>query len=404
MSELKQCRPRTQPSRRRLGFESLLAAVLPLLCSTATLGQDRAPAIQPADIIEQFEIDPDDELLVVPVTIDGRVYPFILDTGTTWNAYDTTLKRHLGPSQEIVRVTTPSGVKTLELFDPPRAYLGRYNLRTSDGVTCLDLAPVRKASGHEFYGIVGMTFLLDRVINMNFAEGKVTFLRSNAPRAGTPVPLSIVREMPRVEVEFEGLGARSMLLDTGSVGVGCGELRSEDFDFMVRRGDLVLLGSGLGTDLSRQVRRRYGAVKQLTVAGERHPRLVFADHVNSDILGMGFWKRFNVTFDFPGHLVYLQKIPGFPPTDHPSHDLSGLHLTGKKGRIIVQGVNDGSPAALAGIRPGDFLLKLDGKDTGTVRILELRNQLGSAGKTVRLTLQRGDDVFEASLSLTQRRK
>ena len=51
----------------------------------------------------------------------------------------------------------------------------------------------------------------------------------------------------------------------------------------------MLLGSGLGTDLSRQVRRRFGAVKQLTVAGERHPRLVFSDHVNSDILGMGFW-------------------------------------------------------------------------------------------------------------------
>lgn len=390
--------------RRGKPHPAILAVALALLVTADSSGQEPQASIRPSDIIEQFDIDPDGDLLIVPVTIDRKRYPFILDTGTTLNAYDTLLRSHLGPVQQVIDVSTASGKETIALYDPPRAYLGRFNLRTPEGVTSMDMAGVRRATGHEFYGIIGMSFLLDRVVRLDFDAGKLAFLRSNAPRLETPVPLAIVREMPRVEVDFEGLGVRSLLVDTGSVGMGCGNLRSPDFDLLLKRGDLTLLGSGLGADLSQQqLPTRYGSVKRLAVGRERHDGLVFSDHVSSDILGMGFWKRYNVTFDFPNHVIYLQTHQNIPSLDDPARDRSGLHLVGKDGRLVVRGVDHGSPAARAGIVPGDLLAQVDGKDTSELTIRTIRRRLGDEGQEVRLSLRRGEQAFDAVLELSTRR-
>jgi len=381
-----------------------LTVILCLLSANDSRGQEVPAAIRPEHIIEQFDMDPDGDLLVLPVTIDRQVFPFILDTGTTLNAYDARLRNHLGPVQEFVGIRTASGNETLKLYDPPRAFLGRFNLRTPQGVTCMDMAGVRRATGHEFYGIIGMTFLLDRIVHLNFDQGKLSFLTSSAPRVGTAVPLAIVKEMARVNVDFEGLGVRSLLVDTGSVGVGSGNLRSADFDALAKRGELVVLGKGLSADLSRQQAPiRYGSVKRLTVGPERHEGLIFSDHVNSDILGMGFWKRYNVTFDFPRHVVYLQKNQYVPALDDAKRDLSGLHLTGKNGRVVVHGVDNGSPGAVAGILPGDLLAKLDGKDAAGITIRILRRQLCSKGKEVSLAMQRNGKAFDVVLKLPEQR-
>ncbi len=383
---------------------AVFAIILSSLVAVPSHAQDVQTAILPEHIVEQYDLDPDGDLLMVPVTINREVYPFILDSGTTLNAYDTLLKKHLGPLQQVVDVKTASGTESLKLYDPPRAYLGRFNLRSPEGVTCMDLAGVRRATGHDFYGIIGMAFMLDRVVHLNFDQGKLSFLRHDAPRLGTPIRLSIVREMPRVEVEFQGLGWRSLLVDTGSVGIGSGNLSARDFDTLLKQGNLSLLGSCLSADLSQQnSSARFGSIKRLQVGREVHDGLIFSDHVNSDILGMGFWKRYNVTFDFRNRVVYLQKNQYDPALDDANRDLSGLQLRGKKGQIVVHGVSNGSSAFLAGIQPGDRITKVDGKETAELGIRTIRRQLTSPGQEVKLVFQRGSQDFDVVLRLAERR-
>ncbi|MHC5537227.1 PDZ domain-containing protein [Singulisphaera rosea] len=388
------------PSAGRPPSRSALALVLVLVAAQGAFAQGGSSAIPREQMFEQYDMDPDGDLIVVPVSIGREAVPFILDTGTTLNAYDTKLSSFLGPIQEVIEVKTASGRETLKLYDPPKAFLGRLNLRTSDGVTCMDLAGVRRVTGHEFYGIIGMSFLLNRVVFLNFDEGKVAFLRTGAPRLGTPVPLEIIRQMPHVNVYFEGLGSRRLLCDSGSVGIGSGNLRSADFDGLLQSRGLTVLGSGLGADLSsQQLATRYGAVKRLTVGSETHEGLIFSDHVSSDILGMGFWKRYNVTFDFPNQVVYLQKNQFNAALDDPKSDRSGLQLKTKNGRLVVQGVGSGSAASMAGILPGDILVRVEGKDTANLRIRSVRRRLGEAGKDVSLSFRRGDQDFDVTLTL-----
>ncbi|MBW6465713.1 MAG: S41 family peptidase [Brevefilum sp.] len=59
----------------------------------------------------------------------------------------------------------------------------------------------------------------------------------------------------------------------------------------------------------------------------------------------------------------------------------------------------GSPAAEAGLQPNDLVIGIDGEDmTGIPGDLVLRRILGPAGTDVTLTIRRGDDIFDVTIT------
>jgi carboxyl-terminal processing protease len=80
----------------------------------------------------------------------------------------------------------------------------------------------------------------------------------------------------------------------------------------------------------------------------------------------------------------------------------GAVLTMNKGELKVISPRDGSPAAAAGIKPGDLILAIDKGPTYELSLAGAEQQLrGPAGSTVVLTLQRGNE--SAPLKLTVNR-
>ena len=80
----------------------------------------------------------------------------------------------------------------------------------------------------------------------------------------------------------------------------------------------------------------------------------------------------------------------------------GAALTLTKGELKVISPRDGSPAAAAGIKPGDLILAIDKEPTYELTLAEAEQKLrGPIGSTVGLTLQRGDE--NAPLKLTLKR-
>jgi hypothetical protein len=72
----------------------------------------------------------------------------------------------------------------------------------------------------------------------------------------------------------------------------------------------------------------------------------------------------------------------------------GLQLAQGAGLVEVQRVLENSPADKAGVRPGDRILRFDGKKvTGNAGLLDLAAKL-TAGQDVRLTVARGDKEQE----------
>jgi carboxyl-terminal processing protease len=78
----------------------------------------------------------------------------------------------------------------------------------------------------------------------------------------------------------------------------------------------------------------------------------------------------------------------------------GAYLDIHDGQAIIVEPIEGSPAEKAGLQSGDFILKIDGKDTYGMALDEVASTIrGEKGTTVVLTIQRPGDVQEFDVSV-----
>ena len=383
---------------------SMVLSLIALFLTPPDLAARQVPrAIDPSLVLEQFDVSTDGDLLVVPVTLGKKPYRFVVDTGATNTLYDKSLKTCLGEPKSIETIQAVSGETTVELFDAPDAFVGKLNLKAEETVGCLDLGQLRQASGLDVYGIIGMDFLRDHVVHLDSDSGKLSLLKSAPSGPGTPLLITFEGNYPLVDVNLPGLAPQGFLVDTGCCGTGTGSLEVTVFDGLVSRGTARTVESSLFTDLRGDGRTRNAVVTVMKIRHLQHANLLFSDHWGSahNILGLGFWERYNVTFDFPHHLIFLQPSKQINKADR--QNLSGIHLIRIEGRIVVEVLDRGSPADRAGIHAKDLLLKIDGEDATAIRLHVIRQRLCAESKTVRLTVKRGDRVIEVPLELREQR-
>jgi predicted aspartyl protease len=100
---------------------------------------------------------------------------------------------------------------------------------------------------------------------------------------------------------------------------------------------------------------------------------------NDGIIGLGAMQRLHLSTQVSKKAVWaaLNDVP-VPPARYP---LSGLWLDDKGGRVVIEDVGTGSPAALAGVKSGDVAI-------GVYADL-LRATEGRPGKPIKLTVERG---------------
>jgi membrane-associated protease RseP (regulator of RpoE activity) len=110
-------------------------------------------------------------------------------------------------------------------------------------------------------------------------------------------------------------------------------------------------------------------------------------------VGIGAMKRYVVTFDFAGESLFLK--PYQPaPTDVDNYDRSGMQMEAEPTGFRVVSVAESTPAANAGIRPGDLIVAVDGKPATSITLPTMREDLRqwSAGSIVHLEVKSGDKL------------
>src|SRR4051794_20909599 len=157
-------------------------------------------------VLEQFPIHNDGDQILLPVKFHGEVYQFVLDTGAGMNVYDTSLRPHLGAPLKVVTAKMPRGTMKMSLFSAPAAMIGSLSLQTPGPVACADLDMIRRATGHDVRGIIGMAFLAEHVVELDFDQGRLAFLSSAPAQSGSPIPLFPLADLglPAVYAEVEG--------------------------------------------------------------------------------------------------------------------------------------------------------------------------------------------------------
>ncbi len=344
--------------------------------------------------LEQFAVATDGDILLLPVTFEGKTQLFLVDTGTVVTVFDKALL--LGQPTHRIPVETVSGNKDIDMFDAPNAQVGKLSLRSGPYVLGTDLRMLRLVSGREISGIIGMDFLSNYVVQIDFDAGKLSFLPSAVGDVGTPSP--ILREMagPCVQVNIPGLELpEKFLIDTGST--DSAGMTTQLMKALSKEGKARAVGFITTVGLASMGAKEKWLVESLTVAGSHYRDIVALTQHQDNLLGLGFWAGHIVTFDFPNGVMYLKRSSR--PCRHKDLDLSGLHILRVEGKTIVHSVDEGSPAAVRGIRPNDVLLTIAGERAEQRSMFAIRQQLCCESKDLRFTILRGEETIEVTIDL-----
>jgi hypothetical protein len=125
---------------------------------------------------------------------------------------------------------------------------------------------------------------------------------------------------------------------------------------LIAKKGLRKIGTHLVVGLSGESKFPVYEGNRLAVGEFVVPAPLFEGTSLTNALGLGFLSRFTVTFDFPGRRMLLSRGEAYARPD--DREKSGLILWPRGGTVVVEWVNDESPAKKAGFKKGDILIRL----------------------------------------------
>jgi len=389
--------PRRRGSLAGFAVLALMASLVPI----SVLAADRSENPSANPLRGEFTIGKEGRLIVLPVTLSNREVRFLLDTGASRSAVDSSFKGELGQSRGQNLLQTPSGRKPAETFDWPDARLGNQVFKSALPILSIDLDPLRRASNEKIYGVIGMDVLGRCCVQIDFDRGLIRFLEGLSEQRdelGVKVRLEFADDGSPFIAGYVGRETPEyFLIDTGAQG---NSLTDASFDELLAAG-AIRAGNGFASmTIAGELHGERGRLGGLTVGPFTH-RGIRVARVNVSSLGLRYLSRFLVTLDFPGQALYLKTGPSYERPEPQATSGLMINWTGD-GKPIVVSVRRGGPAEAAGIQAHDVLMRVENKRAEDYDQFSLRQLLTSkAGRRVSLVVQRGKRELNVELVLAE---
>ena len=407
---------------KRLCYQTLTLAIL-VGCATAqqtsTLERATRPVAESQPTGIRFELTSSKPFVPVRVN-DSEPLWFILDTGNGGGfCIDRTRAATLGLSlseEQEAHIGAGEGVTV------KTAVTGGLNVRighitmADQTATVLPLDHVAACEGRAVDGLIGRSFISRFVVELDYANTTM--------RLHDPTTFDYTGPGRSLPTKFRG----GLLTTAGSITLPGGEPISGTFVIDTgARPALVLnkpfadehklleklpkalhttIGGGAGGEcrgyVGRLERMQLGPfqINEPVASCAQDRTGVLASPAFSGIVGGPMLRRCRVFFDYQGERMILEPYAS-KPTPY-EYDMSGLFLTAKGPdftQLTVMSVMEDSPAAEAGVRPGDVILTINGKPASGFTLEQLRTLLRQPGRKLRLELQRGEERLQISLTL-----
>jgi hypothetical protein len=347
-------------------------------------------------VLGEFKIS-SARVIVLPWTQKDRTFYFVLDTG----AAVCCVGRDIFPDLREIRAkdfNTHDGTVSEMVCEPPNISVGPIQFASLKSVIRYDLRAVSRAVGRPIAGIIGLEALRAFVVQIDCDAGRVRFFKPDkTPHEdwGDSVPLVADPELKLLTVlaTVDGQPA-NFTVDTGCTDSGF--LTDWWVDRLAKSSKTVIgqgaTGAGMGT--YRVIR-----TKDCELGGVHHRDLLFSDSKASKPgLGMRFFARYLATFDFPNGKLYLKKGKRFDLPDE--HNMSGMGLVRDADEVKVWSVDEGSPAAWAGVKVDDVVLQLNKFKAEDADLDDLGGELSSGdGNEIHLRLRRTGKVHDVRFRL-----
>lgn len=273
-----------------------------------------------------------------------------------------------------------------------------------------DLNALASAEGVPQSGLVGYEIFKRFVTRIDYQKSLLTLTIPSSFQYkgdGVVVPFKFNGHTPQVEGEIDGIKGL-FDIDTGSrSALSILKPFWEKHGLEARFGARLEAVTGWGVGGPARARlARAGVLRLGGVAIERpvtelstQAKGSFTDPYVAGNVGGEILKRFNVTFDYGRQQIIFERIPG--QTAAYVFDRSGLWLNRADSGFEVIDVVPGGPGAAAGIKVGDRILAIDGRDPETLPLPEARKEFRTrpAGTTMKLTVRTGGETRKVDLTL-----
>lgn len=337
----------------------------------------------------------DNNHIYLAAQINGKAATVVFDTGSTNYLYSESSAR-LGVHAAGARPESGGGEQEesagVAMIDS--LSLGALTLRqqlfevaASGGWPAIEGVPSDGAVGYE---------IAKRVpVIIDYARREITFVRPDAFRAPAhpPITFRFMEELPEIDGNIDGISAH-LLLDTGSRGTvnftGRFITANNLFEKYPARWEATT-GWGVGGASRSSLARAHTlvlgdqtlAAPVIELTAQKKGALAngyFDGNVGGEIL-----RRFTVTLDYAHMQLWLE--PNAAHETDFAFDRSGMFLARDGDDIVVKDVTPRGPAATAGVKAGDHLIRVHGKDLREQPLPRLREWLRSAAPGTRVRVE-----------------
>lgn len=170
--------------------------------------------------LAEFPLNIDEQPgIMLPVTINGKTYRFMLDTGATTTSFDESLRHLLGEpvGKKMSEAAAGPNVET-DFYAPVDAMVGPLSLKGCGLISVGDFESVRKVfGGVPCDGVLGMSFISRYLWVISWDDQKICVCESLAPAEKQEARSKIKigpRVFSRIPIELPGSKVNA-LLDTG---------------------------------------------------------------------------------------------------------------------------------------------------------------------------------------------
>lgn len=363
-------------------------------------------------------------LVVIPLYINNKgPYNFILDTGVgPLIITEPTIIPDLGLKN--LRPVKISGLgKGLEIdaflsseISAKTGHASITNIPTA--ILKEDIFGLSNYLGIKVYGLLGYYFFKSFIVELNYSSKRLVFYLPETKRTfkGEKVPIEIINNKPYTNIQLltKNMGSvtAKVVIDNGaSHAISLETLNEKPFPVPENA-----IEANLGIGLSGPISGSLSRIPELKIGSFILKDVISSYPIYDDAaaktillnrngnLGADILNRFNITFDYNNEAMYLRKNANYTRTFE--HDMSGIELYvegSEKKRYIINRIEPGSPANLAGILPNDEILTVNFTQTSSLNLIDLTRTFRAAdGKIVYMTINRAGSLLFRSIKLKKR--
>ena len=355
---------------------------------------------EPPGVLLSSRIATNGDFLTLPVTINDVTHLFVVGIGMPTTILDAPLCADLTPT---IDAATKTAGMPARMYLPPKMIIkgteiGAILFPEDSPILSKDLREIRKGTSFAVRGVLGMDFLQAYAVALDPVEGLLHLLEGSAASQDTydaRLPLEISESLPFVQVSLAGRDEWALVATAAML--SCAIQRDLYQNLTAREKVRKRMIRVFVENQRRTVFIEEGWLRELTVGPFSH-RTVLVKPRDFTSLGLYYWLRYRCVFDFVDKTVYLRRSAYFELRD--DSDQAGIWTTGPAdpgGGRRIKYVAIGSDAESLGIREGDLLISIDGRDVSDERVDEIYRQLSFRTTHRRLILRREGREFEVVL-------